>query len=50
MGILDSVKVMLGRFVQIPVSECLEYHKALRATPHAQVTPVQVRFSFVLCL
>lgn len=41
-GFFDMVKAKLGRFVQIPVDECFEYHKALRATPHSQVTPVQV--------
>jgi len=41
MGIIDIVKAKLGRLVQLPVNECFEYHKALRATPFAQVTPVQ---------
>ena len=45
MGFFDIIKSKLGRFVQIPTNECLEYHKALRATPHSQVTPVQVDFS-----
>jgi hypothetical protein len=44
MGIFDIIKEKLGRFVQLPVNECLEYHKAVRATPHSQVTPVQVEF------
>jgi hypothetical protein len=30
------------------VNDCFEYHKALRATPHSQVTPVQVDFCFLL--
>lgn len=41
MGIFDMIKSKLGRFVQIPVDECLEYHMALRAAPYSQVTPVQ---------
>ncbi|CAF1141284.1 unnamed protein product [Rotaria sordida] len=41
MGIWDSVKSYFGRFVQLPTNECFEYHKALRATPHSQVTPIQ---------
>ncbi len=42
MGFFDMIKAKLGGFVQLPTNECLEYHKALRATPHSQVTPVQV--------
>ena len=42
MGLFDTAKAFLSRFVQIPVDECLQYHKALRATPHSLVTPVQV--------
>ena len=45
MGILDTIKYGFGRFFQLPVDECAEYYKALRATPHSQVTPVQVRFN-----
>ncbi|UJR21691.1 hypothetical protein I4U23_024768 [Adineta vaga] len=41
MGFFDMVKAKLGRFVEIPSNECLEYHKALRSTPHSQVTPIQ---------
>ncbi|CAF1361919.1 unnamed protein product [Adineta steineri] len=41
MGFFDMIKSKLGNFVQLPTNECLEYHKALRATPHSQVTPVQ---------
>ncbi len=44
MGFFDIAKSYLGRFVNLPRDECLEFHKALRATPHAQVTPVQVDF------
>jgi hypothetical protein len=44
MGFFDTAKAYLGRFVQLPHDECFEFHKALRATPHAQVTPVQVDF------
>lgn len=48
MGIFDMVKSKLGRFVQLPVNECYDYHKALRTTPFSQVTPVQVRkISFI---
>jgi len=46
MGIFDMIKAKLGRFVAVPTNECLEYHKALRATPHSQVTPVQVRIFY----
>lgn len=42
MGVFDMIKAKLGRFVELPSNECLEYHKALRASPHAQVTPIQV--------
>jgi hypothetical protein len=48
MGVFDMIKAKLGRFVQLPVNECFEYHKALRATPHSQVTPVQVTFFFLI--
>ena len=42
MGMFDMIKVKISGLFQIPISECLEYHKALRATPHSQVTPIQV--------
>ena len=42
MGILDIAKSYVGRFINLPHDECLEFHKALHATPHAQVTPFQV--------
>ncbi|CAF1227905.1 unnamed protein product [Rotaria sp. Silwood1] len=41
MGVWDIIKSNLGRFFQVPTNECLEYYKALRATPHSQVIPVQ---------
>ena len=44
MGIFDSVKASVAHFLKLPVDECLEYHKALRTTPHSLVTPVQVDF------
>ncbi len=44
MGVFDMITAQVGRFFKIPVNECFEYHKALRATPHAQVTIVQVDF------
>lgn len=46
MGLWDMFKSKLGGFVQLPSNECLEYHKAMRASAHAQVTPVQVGFAF----
>ena len=48
MGIFDTIKAQFGRWFQLPVNDCFEYHKALRATPHSQVTPVQVDFCFFL--
>lgn len=44
MGIFDYIKSGFGRFFHLQTNECLEYYKALRATPHSQVTPVQVSF------
>ncbi|CAF1469922.1 unnamed protein product [Rotaria magnacalcarata] len=41
LGVWDYVKSGFGRFFLVQTNECLEYHKALRATPHSQVTPVQ---------
>ncbi|CAF4893807.1 unnamed protein product [Rotaria sp. Silwood1] len=41
MSVWDIMKSKFGRFFQVPTNECLEYYKALRATPHSQVTPVQ---------
>ena len=42
MGLFDIIKSKFDGFFKIPVDECLEYHKAIRAAPHSQVTPVQV--------
>jgi len=42
LGLFDIIKSKFDGFFKIPVDECLEYHKAIRAAPHSQVTPVQV--------
>ncbi|CAF1304044.1 unnamed protein product, partial [Didymodactylos carnosus] len=41
MGLFDIIKYKFGGLLSIPKDECLEFHKAMRATPHSQVTPFQ---------
>ena len=48
MGFFDMIAAKLGRFVELPSNECRDYHIAMQSSPHLQVTPIQVLFSFCL--